>query len=280
MPEWYATAWHRRKSITISSQIVEGNEPLFGFPLEVRRTDPDFAKHVQPNGDDLLFTAADGQTKLCHEIRHWDHSAGRLVAVVKIPRLSPTDDTVIFLYYGNPACSNQQDVAGRWSEYEYQQYFLRDPQSGSSDAANAVHQKDGTPAYTAFLEAQKQVLEELFGREWLESANGKKGGHPAAARYQLCDSLLLRNGMLRLPDEQDRLPELAKLLLDGSTVARCSRGRLRDFSIGSIANYGDAGVLRRIRSEVRSASKYQDIQTELQWASWHLGQGHRVEAYE
>ena len=112
MPKWYAKAWRYRQQITISSGIVEGNEPLLGFPLEVRRTDPDFTKHVQPTGNDFLFTAADGQTKLCHEIRHWDPSTGRLVATVKIPSLSPKDDTVIFLYYGNPACSSQQDAAG------------------------------------------------------------------------------------------------------------------------------------------------------------------------
>lgn len=264
----------------IPSRIVEGTEPLLGFPLEVPITDRNLAEHAQASGNDFLFTAKDGQTKLSHEIRNWDVSTGRLVAVVKIPSLSPTEDTVIFLYYGNADCASQEDSDGLWSEYQYQQYFRRDPHETFGSSDNIVRCADGTLAYRVFLEAQKQVLEELFGREWLHSDTAASSSHPASTRYRLCQSLLAREGSFRLPTEQDLLQELARLVQDSKAIVQCSGGELQHFSIGSIANYGDSTVQKRIRSEIRSPSKYLDIQTELQWAAWHLGQGHCVKAFE
>lgn len=280
MTQWYDNSWKFRKSLSISSGIVSGSEALLDFPFEVRTTDSDFAKHAQGTGNDFLFTAADGQTKLDHEIRYWNPSTGRLVAIVKIPILSPTEATVVFLYYGNPECSDQQNKKGLWAEYLHHQYFRLDPAGDDRDTSNIVQGNHGTPMYVVFLKAQKKVLEDLFGTEWFRTDARKRSQHPAFMRWRLCELLLQREGAFRLPKERLLLPELGRAILENLALVQCTKGDITSFSLGSVANYGDHAVQRRLQSEIAFPSEYLDIQSELQWAAWHLQQGHSVTAYE
>jgi hypothetical protein len=56
--------------------------------------------------------------KLYHEIEYFDDSSGELVAWVNIPSLSSSADTVFYIYYGNPSCSNKQSPERVWdSDY-------------------------------------------------------------------------------------------------------------------------------------------------------------------
>jgi hypothetical protein len=110
---WYHSAWDFRKEITIDADKVAGN--LADFPVLVGlTTDADLAAKAQDDGDDILFAAADGTTKLSHEIEYFNDATGQLVAWVKVPALSDTTDTVIFMYYGNAAASNQEDTVNVW----------------------------------------------------------------------------------------------------------------------------------------------------------------------
>jgi len=69
---------------------------------------------AQSNGNDLLFTAGDGITKLNHELEMYNESTGTLVAWVQIPSLSPTADTTFYVYYGNAGAPSQQNPSGVW----------------------------------------------------------------------------------------------------------------------------------------------------------------------
>jgi MSHA biogenesis protein MshQ len=53
-------------------------------------------------------------TKLYHEIEYFSGSSGEFVAWLKIPSLSSSVDTVFYMYYGNPSCSNQQFPEKTW----------------------------------------------------------------------------------------------------------------------------------------------------------------------
>jgi hypothetical protein len=53
-------------------------------------------------------------SKLLHEIENFDSSTGELVAWVKISSLSSNVDTIIYMYYGNPNCNNQQFSLKVW----------------------------------------------------------------------------------------------------------------------------------------------------------------------
>ena len=77
---------------------------LFSVP-----NDANLAALAQSSGNDILFTASDGVTKLNHEIESYNSATGKLIAWVQVPTLSPTADTVIYVYYGNASASNQQN---------------------------------------------------------------------------------------------------------------------------------------------------------------------------
>jgi hypothetical protein len=58
-----------------------------------------------------MFIGNDG-LQLSHEVELY--SAGHLVAWVKVPSLSSSVNTTLYMYYGNAAAENQEDPAGVW----------------------------------------------------------------------------------------------------------------------------------------------------------------------
>ena len=144
---WYNCQWAFRKRITINHTRVAAD--LTDFPVLINlASDADLAARALDNGNDLLFTAADQVTKLSHEIERFDGiTTGQLVAWVKVPHLSSTADTVLYLYYGNPAAANQQNVANVWdANFRGVWHLAQDPSAGPGSirdsTSNANH---GTP---------------------------------------------------------------------------------------------------------------------------------------
>jgi len=124
---WYNPAWLYRKQITVDHTKVSsaGGETYASYPLMASRaTDSDLAAHAQSNGNDILFTSSDGVTKLNHEIEAYTSATGALKAWVKVAGLSSSVNTVFFMYYGNPAASNQQNVTGTWDTHYKGVYHL------------------------------------------------------------------------------------------------------------------------------------------------------------
>ncbi len=114
-PPWYNSSWAHRKQVTIAHTQVSGGAALTNFPvLYSVAGDANLAAEAQPSGNDLLFTASDGVTKLNHQIESYNSSTGQLVAWVQIPALSNSADTVIYIYYGNASASSQQNPTGTW----------------------------------------------------------------------------------------------------------------------------------------------------------------------
>jgi hypothetical protein len=98
--------WQYCKKITIDYTKVAGD--LINFPVLISVVDPDLRNKAQDDGDDILFMDGSGVAKkLFHEFEQFDGSSGELVAWVKIPSLSSSVDTIFYIYYGNPNCSNQ-----------------------------------------------------------------------------------------------------------------------------------------------------------------------------
>jgi PKD repeat protein len=112
-PGWYDCGWGYRQSITIDHTKVSGS--LTNFPVLISlASDPDLASHARADGYDILFTSADGTTKISHEIESFKNSTGALVAWVKVPTLSSSSNTVLYMYYGNPGASSQQNPTAVW----------------------------------------------------------------------------------------------------------------------------------------------------------------------
>ncbi|WOV93326.1 MAG: DUF2341 domain-containing protein [Candidatus Nitrosoabyssus spongiisocia] len=92
--------WDTRQKITINSNQI--TTTLQNFTLLVSISDSALSRSsVLPNGADIIFTNSDGFTILEHEIESFTNNAttGTLVAWVRLPTLSNTSDTVLYMYY-------------------------------------------------------------------------------------------------------------------------------------------------------------------------------------
>lgn len=117
--------WNYRKQIIINSSLVESS--LLDFPILVyKSSDDDLATRAASDGSDIIFVSSSVEwstglpdDRLAHEIEKYDSDTGEIVAWVKIPFLSSTTDTVIYMYYNNssPVCTdtNWQNVTGVWN---------------------------------------------------------------------------------------------------------------------------------------------------------------------
>ncbi len=101
LQDWYNDSWEFRKNITLSLNTATGvDSDLTDFPALVSITDLEiFEKTNETDLKDIIFTASDGTTKLAHEIERYDSSTGEVIAWVKIPTLSASDVTDIYIYY-------------------------------------------------------------------------------------------------------------------------------------------------------------------------------------
>lgn len=117
---WYSTSWNYRKLVTIPASSVSSTTGLLNFPVLINTTDRSwkysgFGGNVgSATGWDFVITAADGVTKLNHEIETYAPSTGALIAWVQMPFLSPTSTNQLFIYYGNAAATDQSNKNGVW----------------------------------------------------------------------------------------------------------------------------------------------------------------------
>jgi biopolymer transport protein ExbB len=129
----------RRKSVTIGPVGVD----LADFPVWISITDPDLRTHGFTDGSDIFFTGASDQP-LDHEVQRWDMSAARLDAWVRVPLLSGTAPTVIWLRYGDPSTARLPDPAGVFGAGFAAVWHLDDALAGSSTVADARGAHAGT----------------------------------------------------------------------------------------------------------------------------------------
>lgn len=104
--------WSIRRPLVVDRSIATAD--LVDFPLLVELVDADLAAGAQADGDDLVFTAADGVTRLDHHIESWNSVTGALTAWVRVPLVSATVDTNLFVYLGSAGAGDQTDPAGVW----------------------------------------------------------------------------------------------------------------------------------------------------------------------
>ncbi|MGD0804316.1 MAG: DUF2341 domain-containing protein [Candidatus Bathyarchaeia archaeon] len=147
---WYQ-GWGYRQAITIDHTQVP--ELLTNYPFLISLTQQNIAQNALGDGGDILFTTSDRVTKIPHEIDSYDSSTGHLLAWVKIPQLSNTVDTVIYIYYGNPSALNQESPSQVWSGYRLVSHMSDNPDSShisdsSPDGLTGTKKGDSEPAQT------------------------------------------------------------------------------------------------------------------------------------
>ena len=140
---WWDVSWAYRKLITIDYSQVDGD--LVNFPVLISITDSDVKNNSQSDGDDIVFTDYFG-SKLHHEIEQYDDGTGELVCWVNVTDLSSTEDTLLYMYYGNPGCSNQENPTGVWDSNYMGVWHLNETGSGSGGTHydSTLNDNDGT----------------------------------------------------------------------------------------------------------------------------------------
>lgn len=149
---WYSSAWSYRKPITINATQVSGSSNLTNFPVLISlSSDSNLASSAQAGGNDILFTDSSGINKLPHEIESYNSSTGQLVAWVQVPTLSPTSNTVLYMYYGNSSVGSQQNPTAVWDSNYKSVYHLSQNPGGtapqltdSTGNANSLTVQTGT----------------------------------------------------------------------------------------------------------------------------------------
>jgi murein DD-endopeptidase MepM/ murein hydrolase activator NlpD len=92
---------------------------LTNFPVLINlSSDPDLIAHAQSgSGADILFTDSTGENLLPYQIE--SYSSGNLTAWVSVPSLSSTSNTIIYMYFGNPAASSLANAPNTWPTSSY-----------------------------------------------------------------------------------------------------------------------------------------------------------------
>jgi hypothetical protein len=109
-PDWYYPDWFYSIKIKIAASKVE--EDFYNFPVLIQLYQ---IYEAQDDGSDILFTNATG-FKLNHEIESYIKTSGNLIAWVNIPVLYCAQETILYMYYGNPLCGDQQNVTQTWND--------------------------------------------------------------------------------------------------------------------------------------------------------------------
>jgi hypothetical protein len=136
-PTWYNYNWHNVKKIIIDR--TKFSSSLDNFPLLFVNTSNDFS-HAQADGDDFIFVKDDNITVLNHEIESF--TGNTLIAWVNVT-VNRHLDNVIWLYYNNSGCGNQQHVNNVWDDYYILVDHLKDLTTSTTNDST-VSNYDGT----------------------------------------------------------------------------------------------------------------------------------------
>lgn len=109
------------KEISIQESQIPDGASLTDFPFLVKLTDNDLRTvgnggHVRnSNGYDIIFYLNGCVTKLDHQLEDYDSVTGSLSAWVRIPVLSTTSNTSVYMYYGNGTVNSSTSTSSVWA---------------------------------------------------------------------------------------------------------------------------------------------------------------------
>lgn len=153
---WFNTSYLNKKKITIDHTKVSGGSDLSSFPVLISRTDTDLkvvgsGGSVQnSSGFDIIFTNSNQDTKLDHEIEKYVSTTGEIEMWVRIPTLSASSDTVIYMYFNNSSIStSQENITGVWDSNYVGVWHLKEstgsnPADSTSNALTATQNNSPT----------------------------------------------------------------------------------------------------------------------------------------
>ena len=143
--------WIYYKKITVNHSQV--NQSLVNFPILVSTTDTDLVNHAQPDARDVQFWDVTNTTRYHHEIEKYNQTTGEFIAWVNVTYLSATQDTIIWMKYGNTTCGSQENIAGTWDGNYIMVQHLNE--TGNTLLDSTAYGRSGTNTGTTFQSAGK-----------------------------------------------------------------------------------------------------------------------------
>lgn len=135
---WWDGKWKQRKMIRFDTSSKGANikENLTDVPMLVRLHTGNFSfSSAKADGSDLRFIGADDKSPLKYHIEKFDPKEEIALVWVKVPRISAgSDQDSIWMYYGNSAAPDAQDVGGTYDVNQVAVYHLREKEGLPKDA--------------------------------------------------------------------------------------------------------------------------------------------------
>jgi hypothetical protein len=156
---WYDANFAYKKALVIPRANVSGGSDLLDFPLLVSITSNDLklignnGLLLSSSGYDILFTDGKETRELPFEVESYDGTNGILLCWVRVPVVSASADTVIYLYFGNPTITSYQAQASNvWESHYHGVWHLGNGTtlslSDSTSNGNTGTNKNGSTAVT------------------------------------------------------------------------------------------------------------------------------------
>ncbi len=153
------------KKITIDHTKVF-NSDRKNFPVLITVTDQNLKSAsnggnvVDNRGEDIFFTLSDGKTRIAHEIAAYNPASGELKAWVKVPVLSATADTELYIHYGASIPDSWKSSGTVW-DYHYR--IVEHPDN--TDAPDIEVPESGTLKLTDEITVQAWVYSDTYQPE-------------------------------------------------------------------------------------------------------------------
>lgn len=111
-PAWYNSSWQYAQEIVIDHTKVGASLVNFPFYISLNTLPAEFWSNVKSDGSDIVITNASG-TKLDRELVSFSSTLHTGELWARVPSVSNTTDTKVYLYYGNPSASETSST-GVW----------------------------------------------------------------------------------------------------------------------------------------------------------------------
>lgn len=139
---WWNSSWTYRKQVDVAadSYISSNVTNDHVLPLVLTASNADFWSHVKSDGSDVRIVASDDATELPFHFEKFDYGAQSAIIWFKFTdTFSTGGNNFAYLYYGNAAATDAQNVNGTYPSAYKTVYHLNetaDPQLDSTSSGN------------------------------------------------------------------------------------------------------------------------------------------------
>lgn len=266
---WYNASWLCRKKITINHNRVQGSNQT-NFPVLISFTDSSLrlspaGKVQNASGYDIIFTDQNG-TKLDHEIESYDGTNGTVVMWVRIPTLSYTVDTAIYIYYDNNSiATSQENKTGVWNGNYSAVYHLKESAVGA-----AGDFKDSTSHNVSSANTTNEPTQTAGKIGYGQAFNGVAQQIDMGNYLDIGPTDFTLSAWIKPPNVSTFMPIIAKRTAGGSYIQY-------QFSIGSIDAVGNPAESKGVILYTYNGSFTQDYYTsDFIDGNWHYVVATRV----